>query len=1671
MAAISRIQVANFLTDGFAAGKEWAPLYRGETFRLFGQPTAMQIDNGGGKTSLTEACLYTLTRDRRLRQRVEDRVAPVDKGWTHVRMEFIEKPHDEDILQADLITLDPVEIPGITYVVGMCWSRTKDPVFYAYQGSLDDAPCYTQNENGLTLVTNEAFRKSVERLPGARWNRWSNQVAWLDEIKQFTNIEVLRQNVEFQLEGAGDYSAMITKVKPEPNESYDAAFFRQFVAPELLKHTMGTEGDPDENKFEDTILKTLKPAADALLDINRRQQELDDTKVALQQFEPVLEKAGEVVSANADYEREVNALAQNAAIVYSLAVRSPLPGIPLIPANTQWASDRRVMAALGHMIIDKKHGAVITDEGLAALIGVEIGRVNQYAREKRVDALTSDLQTIELKDVLKQAQSDTVSAPGSSIDGQPIENKDVLKKTGRGGRRYSVVCYDIESALSLVSATSNLSGAKTAGLADVLTRAFGIAADKIDSNPYRRHLRKLGTEMDREKKRQQKAQTDYQQHQREYEALITQSREAEENQIAYEAFMARKSEYPEEYWESPVNGRAWAEAESKRAEAERTEHIRLSSKRKDGYSLWQTLSGKHGLITLPEALADLKRRHAGAADADKKARRGLDAANASLRDQRATLATEKGNAEKAGKRLDKLAELAASMPAFHEIYGDTNPTGLNPQAETATQQAAKQKNDHLLQDAYTKKQELLNLLPKVRTFVGIFGEVDPSTLTPSSDLSNHMQAIAVEETLVTEHLPLVEGLAFFREQHPGTTPEEWLVQTASQRRALIEERAGNERRIVELKGELEDLTAFGAADDHIYSRALRLLADHDIAFGRLHELASSTTSDARLEYCLTLFSSFLSAPVIESVEAAGEAARLLEAAKLTVPIFLKPTLVPFLLNGEIRQSSELAYTLWIGRRTRQVDILLNPALIDAEKVRINGEIQIVSARNQDIEKMLAGIAEDSDAVKTALNAKAAIRKHSERFHSEAAGNLERLHGKTPDMEHRASTEAQEAISAMKHYIRAGGETRYQEYVETVIPALEREKGQIEQRLGILAVQTTETALRALHAAKDFHQSGGQNALDAAKSEFDRLSDLVNSLDAIVSELQSEVEDVLKEAAATAAEALRLLNETYALDMRDLELSVSFEEQGFVAFMESADNRMEELDEVLRVAQKRLQGIDFERANRYIRSSKSESRDLADRIAKAKEDRDKANQDAEEAVNAIARIDGEMSFMVPFMESMHEMVVAIRTQHAKITGFSEDIRRLALDSPVTDPEILDLAETVRIACIGDIPGIDPAVRAAMLNLGHCIGELEIDTVGLIRISEARKHLSDEFTRRRDGFCERARNGEIKGLNQLEISIIAKARTVEELRRIQETRDSIQGQINEIAGNLDKIRETMKANKEASINSLASVARQAELSLKIMERVMARTPGARFHVDTPVADEEEIEKIISELLAQIEDRELAIRERGVVLLNHEIERKAADYKQLIHNTIYRRIFTGKDKENNPIPPRVFFTHASIRGTERVPYTDRAGLSTGQKTALAMMWLIKQAEFAIVRAASLYSTRKEQKTALKGAQRIMFFDGLFSNLSNEDYINDAFQGLRGVGENFQLIGLIHNPYYVNNKDIFPVHLVGRKKVATGGISRRRHVFVSIEPQQDENGMILFTSAYKHHLRAGTLEQTVHA
>lgn len=113
--------------------------------------------------------------------------------------------------------------------------------------------------------------------------------------------------------------------------------------------------------------------------------------------------------------------------------------------------------------------------------------------------------------------------------------------------------------------------------------------------------------------------------------------------------------------------------------------------------------------------------------------------------------------------------------------------------------------------------------------------------------------------------------------------------------------------------------------------------------------------------------------------------------------------------------------------------------------------------------------------------------------------------------------------------------------------------------------------------------------------------------------------------------------------------------------------------------------------------------------------------------------------------------------------------------------------------------------------------------------------------------------------------------------------------------------MESCKEAGIDSMVSPARRAEFNLKTLNEVMARSPQARFFVETAVADEARVRQIVEWLISQIEDKERALRQRthGVVL-NDSIAKRNSSYTDLIKNSLTKQLF---------IDPRVYFAHAGI------------------------------------------------------------------------------------------------------------------------------------------------------------------
>ncbi|MCQ4295382.1 hypothetical protein NAU58_07325 [Pseudomonas stutzeri] len=1639
MATITSIQVANFLSDGYTEGREWVPLYRGETFRLFGRSSALQIDNGGGKTSLTESSLFLLSRDARLKAKVADRIAPAEHGWTHIRMEFVEKPHDEDILQRDLITVDPSEIPGVTYVIGLAWSRGKDPYFYHYLGLLSDAPCFVQEPDKLRLIDNETFRRSVERIQGARWDKWRNQKDWLEEIRQFTNIEVVKKNVEFQLEGAGDYSAMINKVEPESGESYDAAFFRQFVAPELLRQSMGTEGDEDEEHFEDTLYKTLKPTADALVHINLRQHELNDAEAALDKFEPVEAKARDVLEANASYEDELSEVIRDAAVVHVLSVRDPIPGMPTIPRDAPWRKDSKLSAVIASLVIDKTAGVLIADHGVAKLLGIETKRVNERAMAVRVSPVVCGAQVVDFTNDFKGM---VVAAPDAQYGDEGaylVENKGDLKESRRGQhRKYAVNGYTLTGAKALLPAGD------PGNLADLLTRAFGIAIDIIDTNPYRRTQRELSAQLEKASSSHKTADAGVKQWSAEYENLIAESREAEENQVAYETFAARADLFPAEHKNQPRAAKEWGSKQLTWDRQALSDHNDRVASLTGKHEIWQAVTTKYQDCPLSEALSMIVDRHTEAVAAGEAAKDAMDQAcrrRDELRPRHKAAADQLNTAVAAHQRL---SELASALPVFRELFGDVDPLQQNPQGNLETTNGQLQSVTERLRAAVETRDKLDNLQPKVKVFHEVFGEAAPNTLNPIQDLINLKGKIATEETILSEHLPYVKALLQFREAHGEETPEQRLEAIERLRGELLGERVAIKRRLEEIGAERKELDAYAVADGRVYSAALDALANAGVSFTRLHTLAMAAP-ESRREAVLSLFSAALSAPVVQSAEDADKATEVLEKAKLTVPVFLAGPLRQFVEAGSYEVTGEVTHTFLAGRSTRQVKILLNPALIVEEKERLVSEEKSLESRDAEATARLASIDPASEAVAMILRARDAVRKASDTKYAEAKQNLGELSKQLPQQQRKV--DAMDTIAAAKEYQALGGETRWQKLVDQTIPHEEGEVARLKRDIRRLQRLVEEDASRALIAAKDFFRSGGEGALARAKADVEQLESMTTDLFKQLEVLRSEIEGKLAENQRSAAAALNSLDQTFHLDKRDLETSIAFEEDGSAHFMSEAEEQLKTLQGAVSTSIARLQDIDFERAHRYIEASKAEGLALADRIAEAKGKRDTFTEQRNTAERSINDLNGRLSALEPFLYDLHDAIVEIREQYGKIVTFSDDVRaRIAMEAKA-HPDILADAEVLRNGCIGKLPSTSVETKAAIANLREAIKALEIDTRLLNQRRQARAAAQNAFVDERERFCEQARTGHIKGLQLPEIERIAEATTLAQLGAIHHIREKIRATIDEYVDKLTKMRETMETNKAATVDSLVRFARQAEMNLRILSDVMARTPNARFFVEAEVADEETIRRIIESLIIEIQDREQAARDRNPVALNKDIERRNKSYKAEIHKQIYANIFSKE---------RVHFTHAAIWDGMKSPLSgEGGGLSTGQRTALMMMWLIKQAEYSLTRAALMYGSRKQQKAALKSAQRIMFFDGLFSNLSNEDYIDHAFQGLKDVDENFQLIGLIHNPHYVNNQNIFPIHLVGKKKVGVKGGVRRR--FVTVEPWQDDNGMITYTSAFR--------------
>jgi len=1231
MAAITRIEVANFLGDGYEPGKTWIPFYRGETLRLagvngFGSSTAIQIPNGGGKTSLTEACLFLLTRNSGLKEKTLGRVSPSDSSWSHVRIEFTERPLDDVPAQQQLIVIDQQDVPGISYVVGLVWSRGKDPIFYRYQGVLEDTPCFQKNGATLTLIENAVFMASVKRMPGHKWNTWGSARDWEQEIKFFCDTEVLKQNAQFQLDGAGDYSAVFNKVNNKNGDGYDVNFFRQIVAPELLSDPLGTEADDGDNRFETTLLTHLRMSVDRLLDISTRQRELDAASAALVKFEPVEMKAKDVIAADLAYIAELNNVAQDGAMIDAL-VRNKLPGMPNIAVLEAYSSSKKLLQALSSMVITQREGVLITDTGLAKLCGVETFKLN----EQGIDRFSAIAYPIDLTEDVKTFTEKTAKDSPSGEALQPIDTKGDVKKDGRGGRRSSPNYYDLNMAIKATIAVQNLSGARTDGLNDILTRAFGIAIDEIDTNPYRRERHHLQKAIETAQSALATAEADEGYWSKQVELLLRKRTEALENQTAYETFKARAGDFLSDHINDPLTARKWAEDQLKDAREALGLHHRKVVELTAHYKTWCDLNEQNMGIPLQEVLDALIANFKKATEE----RNVADAALKNARSRRSDLdvthkikSVELSALEKRGNRLE---ELSSKVPLFIKMYGDVNPEALAPHKDLKDANAALYETARTLQRAETDRQSLEAIKPAVKIFREIFGDADPAVLNPNKELRDHNENIRIENEILMDHQPLVEALTLFKEAHPKKLPADWLEEAEHERQQLGVERQENERRTTEIRRELAELETASIADNRVYADALDVLKSGHVQFTRLNELIKEVASGNKLGSMLTLFSSALSAPVIDSLEEADKATEILERANLTVPVFLRAPLLQFIERDDYQASGKLVHSYLVGRRTRQVEVLLNPALIAEERERLTKESDQLAIRLSEVKKRLRDLQPTSHVIETALKAAKAIERKSEEKYEEASARHSQLSASLTTLELRASPQAVDSIGKMRDFTARGGDDSYNTLVASTIPQLESAKREQETRIAQLQVLAEPPATLYLEAAKEFKRQGGEQTLGLTRDEIAILKPAVEEITIEINALDEQINTVLSNNFENTANALNLLNQTFQIEKRDLEAAIAFQATDDIGYMQQSEEFGKSLNDAISFAGNRTNGIDFERAARFVQPDNEDARSVADQMADAEGKRNDAEAKRKKLNNDLVQCHGRMDSIAPFME--------------------------------------------------------------------------------------------------------------------------------------------------------------------------------------------------------------------------------------------------------------------------------------------------------------------------------------------------------------------------------------------------------------------------------------------------------
>ncbi len=607
----------------------------------------------------------------------------------------------------------------------------------------------------------------------------------------------------------------------------------------------------------------------------------------------------------------------------------------------------------------------------------------------------------------------------------------------------------------------------------------------------------------------------------------------------------------------------------------------------------------------------------------------------------------------------------------------------------------------------------------------------------------------------------------------------------------------------------------------------------------------------------------------------------------------------------------------------------------------------------------------------------------------------------------------------------------QDDAEAALIQQTRQSKHLEAGLPRLELHASGKALGAIRDAQAFQGLGGREKQDGLTRELADKELGLRELRERSKCMQARLESLLRE----EQEAQAASDSAYTAQDRVLvQQAGQFVVQGGMAFLRGVPEKQAQLKADLERADARKAfQHQLKRSALYLaaRQQQRDGVDINGLIAGLE-------AELEQAVQAIVQAKAQRETLQAQCKSLDDALtaldrVALLAQQHFIPG-----ARLKVDLPadtLRDHELYQQAEALHKLLDREAePG--EVIREAEL-LEDQLGQLEIE-----RDLEALSNLQQASDAALDGVLQVVTQAaQHEALSQVERERLAGVRELGDTRRVT-------GMAADIRAIHEREQALYRQAAEAETQSRGLITERigyfvdsARDNLDLFRRVVRVCHGgerAHFKVSADMIAGEESVALIGNIITTLDEEEAARnqrRRRGMESSESDIQYRTR-LRELIRKNTHRRIFKN---------PAVKYVSPNIRQDERPRPLTRA-LSSGQRTAMTLQWIIRLADYAISREMQASVSRVSlRRRARERAQSILFIDGLFSDLSDEHLIREAMSGIRNTRGRFQLIGLIHNSKYNNDFDVFPVLLLGKLISGSNGTGGWVSVDEQGSPQEE--------------------------